>query len=598
MQLAMNDTVEKQNQYASRLKHFDIIAGEAFVNGMRDIGYKDNASAINELIDNSVEAGAENVLVQFGYGLESNAKPKMLAIIDDGHGMSQEMIRAAALWGGGHRTESREMFGRYGFGLPSSCVSIGRRFEVYSKLDGGDWHMTYVDLDEIREGVFNQEDGRLTIPKAEEADLPTWVNKEIIQHFPKGLTHGTVIVIETLDRLNKTTTSALEPLLMEKFGVTYRNFLREVNIYVNSKKVEPVDPLFLDESARFYDENSIHAEGMDPVQIEVKDKETGKFLGTVKVRYSYLPPGFQNVDGKIGKTAAQNKRFNVMKENNGILALRAGRQIDVVNTRIPKEWNLNFANYDRNWKVEMDFSPALDEEFSITTSKQQVVLSDRMWAQLEQHGVKRAITALRARFHGDLAKAGAEQENEESQSRTSEVAMTDASKFKTRKSQESPEQKAAREETLRREIETRVKKTGKSREVVTHEITSEVNSSPYKLSLERSPEGPFYRVEGLGSQVHVFLNEAHPFFNDVYQGPDSTPRLRAALECLLFVMGECELDANEERQEFYKGERGEWSRRFSSVLKVLDRKDPVADAASFKTEMDEVEQSEKVLLPA
>ena len=55
MQLAMNDTVEKQNQYASHLEHFDIIAGEAFVHGMRDIGYKDNASAINELIDNAIE---------------------------------------------------------------------------------------------------------------------------------------------------------------------------------------------------------------------------------------------------------------------------------------------------------------------------------------------------------------------------------------------------------------------------------------------------------------------------------------------------------------------------------------------------------------
>lgn len=598
MQLTMNDTVEKQNQYASRLQHFDIIAGEAFVNGMRDIGYKDNGSAINELIDNSIEAGAENVVVHFGYGSKSTAKPEMLAIIDDGHGMSQEMIRAAALWGGGHRTESRELFGRYGFGLPSSCVSIGRRFEVYSKLDGGEWHMTYVDLDEIAEGRFHKEEGRLAIPPAENADLPVWVNKGILHHFPMGLSHGTVIIIETLDRLNKTTTSALEPLLMEKFGLIYRNFLREVNIFVNGKKVDPVDPLFLDESARFYDENSIHAEGLEPVQIEVKDKDTGKFLGTVKVRYSYMPPGFQNVDGKIGKSATQNKRFNVMKDNNGILALRAGRQIDVVTSKIPKEWNLTFANYDRNWKVELDFSPSLDEEFQITTSKQQVVLSDRMWSQLEQHGVKRAITALRIRFHGDLAKAGADQENEEQQNRTSESAMVDAAKFKTRRSQESPEQKAIREEALRREIESRVKKTGKSREVIKHEITSEVNSSPYKLSLERSPEGPFYRVEGLGSQVHVFLNEAHPFFNDVYQGPDSTPRLRAALECLLFVMSECELDANEERQEFYKGERREWSQRFSSVLKVLDRKDPVADAASFKTEMDEVEQGEKVLFPA
>lgn len=595
MQLAMNDTVEKQNQYASHLKHFDIIAGEAFVNGMRDIGYKDTASAINELIDNSIEAGAENVHVDFGYGPDSNAKPKMMAIIDDGHGMSQEMIRAAALWGGGHRTESRELFGRYGFGLPSSCVSIGRRFEVYSKLAGGDWYMTYVDLDEIKEGIFHREEGRLAIPPAEEADLPTWVNKAVLQHFPAGLSHGTVIVIETLDRIERVTTGAYEPLLLERFGITYRNFLREVNIFVNGKKIDPVDPLFLDESARFYDENIIHAEGLDPVQIDVKDKATGKILGVVKVRYSYMPPGFQNMDGKIGKTAAQNKRFNVMKENNGILVLRAGRQIDVVNTKCP--W-LTFDVYARNWKVELDFSPTLDDEFSITTSKQQVVLSERMWAQLEQHGVKRAISALRTRFAEDLAKAKADQENEEQQSRTSEMAMADASKFKTRRSQASPEQKAAREESLRREIEDRVKKTGKSREVVTQEITSEMNASPYKLSLERSPEGPLYRVQGRGSQIHVFLNEAHPFFNDVYQGPDSTPRLRAALECLLFVMGECELDANEERQEFYKGERGEWSRRFSSVLKVLDRKDSVADAAAFRTEMDEVEQSEKVAVAA
>ena len=172
--------------------------------------------------------------------------------------------------------------------------------------------------------------------------------------------------------------------------------------------------------------------------------------------------------------------------------------------------------------------------------------------------------------------------------------MAEAAKFKTRKSQESPEQKAARQERLRRRVEDRVKKTGKSREVAEGEIISEINSSPYKRSFERSPEGPFYRVEGPGSQVNVIINEAHRFFNDVYYGPDSSPRLRAALDCLLFVMGECELDSNEDRQEFYISERVEWSRRFGSVLKFLDRTNPVVDAASFKMELDEVEQSEAV----
>src|ERR1051326_5002327 len=124
----------------------------------------------------------------------------MIAVMDDGHGMSPGMIRAAVLWGGGHRTDSRELFGRYGFGLPSSCVSQGKRFEVFSHTSGGEWHSVAIDLDDIKDGNFYKENGRLAAPPAQPAKLPRWLEKEINQYFGKdGLDHGTVVLISRLD---------------------------------------------------------------------------------------------------------------------------------------------------------------------------------------------------------------------------------------------------------------------------------------------------------------------------------------------------------------------------------------------------------------
>ncbi|HLL76217.1 MAG TPA: ATP-binding protein [Pyrinomonadaceae bacterium] len=592
---AANDTVERQNEYVRKLNEqgfdYGLVVGEAFVRGMRDIGYKHTGTALDEDIDNAIEAGAENVHVVFGYGKDngSESKPQMIAVIDDGHGMSPGMMRAAVLWGGGHRTDgNRELFGRYGFGLPSSSVSQGRRFEVYSRLTGGDWHMVAIDLDDIKSGNFYKENGRLAAPPATPAKLPRWVEKEIEQHYGKaGLTHGTVVLLSKLDNLTWKTTKTLNRELSEHFGVTYRKWLRRVNIYVNGIKVEPVDPLFLDPTARFHEENDLRAVPLPDTDIEVKDKESGKALGLVKVRYSYLPPGFQNVDGRVG--GSRNARFNVMKENNGLLILRAGRQIDVVSAKCP--W-VTFVNYDRNWKVEIDFDPNLDEEFSITTSKQQVVLSDRMWTLLEQAGVHRAIDNLRKRYTDELAVAKEKQEQpEENEPRTSEEVMADSEKYKTKKAEPSPEQKQDREKEFKRKVKERAEKTGKSEEEAERDVEAEVTSMPYKLSFENIPGGSFYRVEGIASQVHLIINQAHPFFTSLYAGPDSTPRSRAGLELLLFVLAECELDASLERQLFYESERREWSQRFNTVLKLLEKKDPTADEASARAERAEVEEN-------
>ena len=605
-------SVQQQQEYVARLKaqNFDysLVVGEAFVRGMRDIGYKNTGTALDEEIDNSIEAGAEDVIVQFGFSGKGDKRVGKIAVIDNGSGMSPEMMRAAVLWGGGHRESSRSGFGRYGFGLPSSCVSIGNRFEVYSKLNGGEWHMTYLDLDEISNGTFYKENNRLVSLPARPTELPSWIREAIQANLGNdNLEHGTVVLIDRVDRASPSTAAALERELLEHFGTIYRNYVRRVNIYVNEKVVEPVDPLFLDSTARFYDKdsdgtplNNMRAVALKSIPVAVKDKEDSKkVIGTATVRFSYLPAGFQTVNGKVTDTK-RNPRFKIMKENNGILVLRAGRQIDVVR-RNP--W-ITFQNNDYNIKIEIDFPPTLDEEFSITTTKQQIVLSERMWELLDRAGVKRAITEdMRRRRDKDYEQKRQEEASpSEGEARASELTMASATRFQTRTPDVSPEQEAERQRRLEDRITERVKATGKPLIEVEKAVREEIEDRPFKLTFENVPEAPFYRAEAVGTQIHVLVNRAHPFFADLYMGPASTPRLQTQLELLLFVLAQSEIEAKKDRRLFYQSERQAWSLMLGLTLQLHDDNEPKADARSVQSEQldifaEDEETAKRVLAP-
>src|SRR5579884_3348824 len=73
---------------------FSLVVAGAFLRGIRDIGYKSNGFALNELVDNGIQAGAEAVLVLFGYGA-SPKKPDRIAVVDNGTGMTADMLHLA-----------------------------------------------------------------------------------------------------------------------------------------------------------------------------------------------------------------------------------------------------------------------------------------------------------------------------------------------------------------------------------------------------------------------------------------------------------------------------------------------------------------------
>ena len=158
----------------------------AMLESLRGIGYTP-ASAVADLIDNSVAARATRVRVDFLWrGPES-----IIRISDDGHGMNRDALVAAMRPAGRHILEPREPedLGRFGLGLKTASLSQGSLLAVASRIDGGDVEVRCWDLAHVAETDEWQLLRGMPDNIATDADLLD------------TMTSGTVVVIARLDRM-------------------------------------------------------------------------------------------------------------------------------------------------------------------------------------------------------------------------------------------------------------------------------------------------------------------------------------------------------------------------------------------------------------
>ena len=526
-----------QRAYAERAfeqARFGLMVPEAFVRGIRDLGYRSNADAIAELIDNALQAFADRIDIAFGYEAGgSTKKPTQLAVIDNGHGMEPAMIRMAVMWGGTHRENDRSGLGRYGYGLPCASVSLGRRFSVYSRPANGDLHSVTLDLDDLTAGAYADASGDIIVPPAQPAELPAFVAESLAAAHPEGWTSGTVILIEKLDRLEWSTAQGLRDNLCRQFGVTYHKLRGEAALFVDGAFVEPIDPLFLTPGFKLFALDDDRAQALHPIRIEVRDQEDGAYRGAMTLRYAWLPPSFGSIDkdrDAVGLNA--NPRFSVLKDYHGIIFSRNGRLIDV-QTRTP--WT-SFINNDRYIKVELEFSATLDEAFGVTTSKQQVTVSTHIWDLLREAGLPKAIEQLRNKVRdAKLERRARALAPLPGERRLSERAMTGSASAPGQPKQ----------------------------------LSFDLPATPYRVRLENRPGAPFFRVDRSDGARMLHLNMAHRFYADIYDGDLATPELRAALEVLLFSMGDVILDEEVHARATSVAQIESWSRRLDLALDML-----------------------------
>lgn len=532
--------LEQQRTYAIKQggrSRYGLMVPEAFVRGIRDLGYRSNGDAVAELVDNAIQAWADRVDVLLGYaGSTSSRKPTQLAVVDNGHGMEPRMIRMAVMWGGTHRENDRSGLGRFGFGLPCASVSLGRRFTVLSKIAGAGLYAVELDLDAISTGAYTDPSGDIVVPPPRPAQLPAFVADHIATAYPGGWRSGTVVLIDKLDRLQWNTSQGLRDNISRQLAVTYHKLRGGTGLFVDGVFVDPVDPLFLTPDFNLFALDDDRAQAFDPVRIDVHSSEKGAYQGAVTLRYAWLPPSFGSIDKNrdaVGVNA--NRRFATLKDYHGIIFSRNGRLIDV-QTRTP--WT-SFINNDRYIKVEVEFSASLDEAFGVTTSKQQVTVSRWIWERLREAGMPKAIEQLRSKVkEAKAVRRVAAFTQEDGRPRPSEQAMG--------------------EKAVLEGIATAPR------------IDSGATlGSTYRMAFEHLPNRPFFRASRRHGARTLYLNTAHGFYASLYDAPGVAPAVRSALEVLLFTAADVMLEGDEEALAAHGRQIARWSDRLNVGLASL-----------------------------
>jgi hypothetical protein len=157
----------------------------AMLASLRAIGYSFEA-AIADIIDNSIAAEATRVDVQF------RTQPRQyVAIIDNGHGMSEMELKEAMRHGGfgPSQVRSERDLGRFGLGLKTASLSQCRRLVLATVKDGHSSGAVW-DLDRV------EETGGWTLGLLDEPELAA------IPHFEQiaQAGQGTIVLWENFDR--------------------------------------------------------------------------------------------------------------------------------------------------------------------------------------------------------------------------------------------------------------------------------------------------------------------------------------------------------------------------------------------------------------
>ncbi|MTE22655.1 ATP-binding protein [Microbacterium sp. ZXX196] len=531
---------------------------------MRSVRYEDEAHAAGDLIDNAIEAGASQVHIIESTGGKGQAVTE-IAFIDDASGIEESFLPHATKWGGSSNQGQRNVFGRFGFGLPSASVNRGRKFTVYSRTeDGAKYGSVTVDLDNL-----NFKGHSAQLPEVVHEDLPDWIAEyaaETVLGGPDAV--RTVVVWSKLDRLAWPNKQQSTNSFRQHLGITYAGWLDVCKLFVNGQEVEPVDVLFTTPGHRYYDIDGFpKAEAQSPIEFEVADENGTRH--TVTVRFSLIGMDAHNAEVSSGGRGRPSKvRQKIRKQYNGFFVTRHGRFIELA-----KSSTFNWSVYSRQVGVAIDFPPELDDLFGVTPDKQTIVFTDRMEQLLEQHGVFRAIKNLvkvisdereRRKAEADALRVDGTDGNRPSEEAIAKALERDYRR--TRKASKDTQDEA--QKNFDKRVKEVSKETGVPEEDVAAAQQKAAADKPYKVVFEQQTEDdPFYSPTMIGSQVILRINTGHPWYREVYSrtGADQA-ELRSALELMLWILATSELDAPAESKLFYRAERRDWSRKLADAF--------------------------------
>ncbi|MDH4478670.1 MAG: ATP-binding protein [Rhodoferax sp.] len=349
----------------------DIVPAALAVKAMRDSGYKNAAYAIAELVDNSVQAGGTVVEILCQEEVElvqqrKRTRVKQVAVMDNGCGMSPDMLRKALQFGNGGRLDDRSGIGRFGMGLPNSSISQARRVDVWTWQNGyQSAAYSYLDVGEIERGALTE------VPNPIPQAVPqTWVRRSGVAGQSKS---GTLVVWSDLDKCDWRTAQSIFKNSEYTIGRIYRYFLNDERLKIRmaafldqatnpatDDDVAANDPLYLTPNATLpppWNAEPMFDRHGEPQQIEI-DLNGKLHLVTVTISVAKKV-------ARDGHNAGDQPHGRHAKNNVGVSVVRAERELE-----LQTGWCVQSDPRERWWGVEVSFSPELDEVFGVTNNKQ------------------------------------------------------------------------------------------------------------------------------------------------------------------------------------------------------------------------------------
>ena len=387
----------------------DIFVIKTMGDALRNTGYKNIECAMSEIIDNSVQASASDILVVVSE--EYNSKTgrnniSEIVFLDNGSGMSYEEIEGCLGIGYSTRTDRKGM-GRFGVGLPQASLYACPSVDVYSWQDGYEnCRKVFLDIEKIK----NEEQTEIEDPVISEipAKYEKYLKYKIVgaqgtkeYDFTQ---HGTFVIWKNCDRVVPKTVNFLFKKLDFSLGQKFRYFISEGKSSIRlihhenpdfTHDVMPNDPLMLMKNNYVLGNpdkpgiisprtnigctepvfepyaNKDYPNGIVPFMIKYNDPVTGEVKESqIEIRFSIVRNIFYDktaISGEPGNTPLGKH----VKELEGISIVRADREIDFGQFDFYE--NVNQPQH-RWWGCEIRFSPELDEAFGVANNKQHVEL--------------------------------------------------------------------------------------------------------------------------------------------------------------------------------------------------------------------------------
>lgn len=330
---------------------------------LRDIGY-DLPSAVADLVDNSIDAGATTVSVD----VCRKGERSFIRIADDGRGMTERVLDEAMRYGS-RRVYGGSDLGKFGLGLKTASLSQCRRLTVATKSTiKGRIRIRRWDLDDVR--------------RRDAWELERLLPSECPRHLTEPIRNGrgTVVLWEKLDRIlayhrpeGEHALRGLEGMsasIAEHLSMVFHRFLsgetsdrRRLTILFNGDPLEPWDPFARGERA-----TKKLAE-----QRLIVDRDRTAF--ELLVNAYVLPSQVQFSSGEAHAAAAGPKKWN---RHQGFYIYRGDRMIQ------SGGWNRlrTMDEHSKLARIAVDVPAELEDLFQISVAKMRVVMPDELRSQL------------------------------------------------------------------------------------------------------------------------------------------------------------------------------------------------------------------------